>query len=113
MNQASRLGQMLDPVADRLYIFATVLGLALRDIIPWWLAISLPLRDLLFTFTLPALQPRPFHPLPGPSPPRLQPAGRALPRQVGHVLPAVRVPTASARRRRHHPQPARAGLRLG
>jgi cardiolipin synthase len=64
MNQTTRLGQMLDPVADRLYIFATVLGLALRDIIPWWLAIALPLRDLLLTFTLPALHRRGFNALP-------------------------------------------------
>lgn len=33
----SRLGQLLDPVADRLYIAATLLGLAWRDIVPWWL----------------------------------------------------------------------------
>ncbi|MFC0625338.1 CDP-alcohol phosphatidyltransferase family protein [Kribbella deserti] len=64
MNQTTRLGQMLDPVADRLYIFATVLGLALRDIIPWWLAIALPLRDLLLTFTLPVLHRRGFNALP-------------------------------------------------
>jgi cardiolipin synthase len=64
MNQTTRLGQLLDPVADRLYIFATVLGLALRDIIPWWLAIALPLRDLLLTFTLPALHRRGFNALP-------------------------------------------------
>jgi cardiolipin synthase len=55
---------MLDPVADRLYIFATVIGLALRDIIPWWLAIALPLRDLLLTFTLPVLHRRGFNALP-------------------------------------------------
>jgi cardiolipin synthase len=64
MNQTTRLGQMLDPVADRLYIFATVLGLALRDIIPWWLALALPLRDLLLTLTLPALHRRGFNALP-------------------------------------------------
>jgi cardiolipin synthase len=64
MNQTTRLGQMLDPVADRLYIFATVLGLALRDIIPWWLAVALPLRDLLLTLTLPALHRRGFNALP-------------------------------------------------
>ena len=33
----SRLGQLLDPIADRLYIVSTLLGLAWRDIIPWWL----------------------------------------------------------------------------
>ena len=33
----SRVGQLLDPVADRLYIITTLLGLAWREIIPWWL----------------------------------------------------------------------------
>ena len=42
LNQQSVVGQILDPVADRLYILAVVVGLALRDIIPWWVAISLP-----------------------------------------------------------------------
>ncbi|MBM6405753.1 CDP-alcohol phosphatidyltransferase family protein [Phycicoccus sp. CSK15P-2] len=32
----SRLGQLLDPVADRLYIASTLFGLAWRDILPWW-----------------------------------------------------------------------------
>ena len=37
-NQQSRLGQVLDPTADRLYIAATLIALAIRGIIPWWLA---------------------------------------------------------------------------
>ncbi len=37
LNQRSELGILLDPLADRLYIAATLLGLALRGIIPWWL----------------------------------------------------------------------------
>src|SRR3954447_13320253 len=36
LNQTSKLGAILDPVADRLYILAVVIGLAVRDIIPWW-----------------------------------------------------------------------------
>jgi cardiolipin synthase (CMP-forming) len=64
MNQTSELGQLLDPVADRLYILATVFGLAMRDIIPWWLAIALPLRDLLLTLTLPILRRRGYTALP-------------------------------------------------
>jgi len=34
-NQITRLGQLLDPAADRLYIFAALLGLAWRDLVPW------------------------------------------------------------------------------
>ncbi|WP_228386709.1 CDP-alcohol phosphatidyltransferase family protein [Ornithinicoccus halotolerans] len=42
----SRLGQYLDPIADRLYIATTLLGLAWRDVIPWWLVLALLARDL-------------------------------------------------------------------
>jgi cardiolipin synthase len=42
----SRLGQLLDPVADRLYIASTLLGLAWREIIPWWLVGILLAREL-------------------------------------------------------------------
>jgi cardiolipin synthase len=64
MNQTSHLGELLDPIADRLYIFATVLGLALRDIIPWWLVIALALRDVLLSLTLPILHRRGYNALP-------------------------------------------------
>ena len=37
---------MLDPIADRLYILAALIGLALREIIPWWLVIILLARDV-------------------------------------------------------------------
>ena len=41
----SRIGQLLDPIADRLYILSTLLGLALRSIIPWWLVAVLLARE--------------------------------------------------------------------
>lgn len=41
----SRVGQLLDPIADRLYIVTTLLGLAWRDIIPWWLVAVLFARE--------------------------------------------------------------------
>src|SRR4051812_31903362 len=40
-NQSSRLGALLDPAADRLYIFATICALAARGIIPIWLAVAI------------------------------------------------------------------------
>ena len=46
LNQTSRLGQVLDPAADRLYIAATIVALAVRGIIPWWLFAVLALREL-------------------------------------------------------------------
>ncbi|MFD0807513.1 CDP-alcohol phosphatidyltransferase family protein [Nocardioides caeni] len=64
LNQTSELGRLLDPVADRLYILAVVVGLALRDVIPWWLALSLPLRDLLLWGLVPLLRTRGYSALP-------------------------------------------------
>ncbi len=46
LNQTSRLGTLLDPAADRLYIFATVLGLLARGLVPWWIVIALVAREL-------------------------------------------------------------------
>ena len=43
----SRIGQLLDPLADRLYIATTLVGLAWRDIIPWWLVAALVGREVL------------------------------------------------------------------
>jgi cardiolipin synthase (CMP-forming) len=46
-NQISRVGQLLDPAADRLFIFSTLIGLAWTEFIPWWLAGVILGRDLL------------------------------------------------------------------
>ncbi|TYK44914.1 CDP-alcohol phosphatidyltransferase family protein [Actinomadura decatromicini] len=46
LNQTSKLGAMLDPAADRLYILATLVGLTIRDIIPLWLVVLLVAREL-------------------------------------------------------------------
>jgi cardiolipin synthase len=64
LNQASKLGQILDPVADRLYILAVVIGLALRSVIPWWLAVLLPLRDVFLFSLVPFLRTRGYSALP-------------------------------------------------
>jgi cardiolipin synthase (CMP-forming) len=58
LNQSSRLGQVLDPAADRLYIAATVIALAVRDIIPWWLVAVLALRELTVGVALAVLRRR-------------------------------------------------------
>lgn len=57
-NQITRVGQLLDPIADRLYILATLFGLLLRDIIPLWLVILLVSRDVLMAVVLAALKRR-------------------------------------------------------
>ena len=52
----SRVGQLLDPIADRLYIVSTLLGMAWRDIIPWWIVWVLLLRELFMAGLLLALK---------------------------------------------------------
>jgi cardiolipin synthase (CMP-forming) len=54
-NQVTRLGQVLDPFADRLYILTTLLGLAHRGLVPWWLVVVLVARDLVLVSTVPVL----------------------------------------------------------
>ena len=46
-NQITRLGQLLDPAADRLFIFAALIGLAVRDVIPWWLFVIIVAREVM------------------------------------------------------------------
>lgn len=55
LNQTTKLGKMLDPVADRLYIFATLLALSATGYVPWWLAGLVILRDVLMLISLPIL----------------------------------------------------------
>lgn len=52
----TRLGQLLDPLADRLYILSTLFGLAIRSIIPWWLVVVLLARDALMLCLGPVLR---------------------------------------------------------
>ena len=63
-NQTSALGAILDPVADRLFILAVVVGLWMRDIIPWWLMLVLPLRDVFLFSLVPFLRTRGYSSLP-------------------------------------------------
>ena len=47
LNQYSRLGELLDPAADRLYILAALIGFVIRGFIPWWVAALIIGRDVL------------------------------------------------------------------
>jgi cardiolipin synthase len=64
LHQTSKVGEILDPVADRLYILATVIALALRGIIPWWVAVILPARDAFLWCLVPFLRTRGYSALP-------------------------------------------------
>ena len=63
-NQISRVGQLLDPVADRLYIVATVVAFVVRDIIPWWFAALIIARDVILALVIPVLRRYGLGPLP-------------------------------------------------
>ena len=52
LGQYSRLGELLDPAADRLYIFATLIAFVVRGILPWWVAVLLIGRDLVLAIGL-------------------------------------------------------------
>ncbi|RLV48648.1 CDP-alcohol phosphatidyltransferase family protein [Nocardioides mangrovicus] len=64
LGQTSRLGEILDPVADRLYILAVVVGLGWREIIPWWMVLVLPARDAFLWCLVPFLRTRGYSALP-------------------------------------------------
>lgn len=46
LRQESKLGAAMDPTIDRLYIAATVIGLAIKHYIPWWMVVILAARDI-------------------------------------------------------------------
>src|SRR6478735_6758006 len=64
LNQASSLGALLDPAADRLYILATLIGLVARGILPWPIAAIIVLRELALIPTIPLLRRHGYGPLP-------------------------------------------------
>jgi cardiolipin synthase len=57
-NQSSRLGELLDPLVDRIYMAAVPVGLALAGVVPWWVVGILIARDAVLAATLPLLRSR-------------------------------------------------------
>jgi cardiolipin synthase len=64
LGQYSRLGALLDPAVDRLYILAALVALGAREVVPWWAVAALVARDLVLAATLPVLRLRGFGPYP-------------------------------------------------
>ncbi|MEL7974969.1 CDP-alcohol phosphatidyltransferase family protein [Isoptericola sp. F-RaC21] len=64
LHQVTRLGQMLDPAADRLFIFVTLIGLTWRDVIPLWILVVIVARDVMLACLLPVLARHGYGPLP-------------------------------------------------
>ncbi len=63
LDQVSKLGQMLDPAADRLFIFVTLVGLGWRGIVPLWLVVVIAARDVMLAVLLPLLTRHGYGPL--------------------------------------------------
>jgi cardiolipin synthase len=64
LGQVSRLGELLDPFADRLYILATLIGFTVREVVPWWLTAALLLRELVLAVALLVLRRHSYGPPP-------------------------------------------------
>jgi cardiolipin synthase len=63
-NQVTRLGQLLDPAADRLFILTTLVGLGVVGVLPWWFIAVIVARDVLLLVLGVVLANHRFGPLP-------------------------------------------------
>jgi cardiolipin synthase len=63
-NQSSRLGALLDPLVDRIYMVTVPIALALYGAVPWWIVLTLLGRDAVLAATLPVLRTRGLTALP-------------------------------------------------
>src|SRR3954464_5586341 len=63
-NQSSRLGELLDPLVDRIYMVAVPVAMAIDGIVPWWIVLTLVGRDVVLALTLPVLRGRGLTALP-------------------------------------------------
>ncbi|MBQ0896017.1 CDP-alcohol phosphatidyltransferase family protein [Micromonospora purpureochromogenes] len=64
LGQVSRLGELLDPFADRLYILATLLAFTAREVVPWQFTAALLARELLLVGSLAVLRRHGYGPPP-------------------------------------------------
>ena len=63
-NQSSRLGELLDPAVDRIYMVTVPVALAIYGAVPWWIVVTLLARDVVLAATLPVLRSRKLTALP-------------------------------------------------
>ncbi|MCS3779585.1 cardiolipin synthase [Tsukamurella ocularis] len=64
LNQQTRLGELLDPAADRLYMIAVPIAFGIRGILPWWVIGLLIGREVVLAGTVPFLRSRGITALP-------------------------------------------------
>ena len=83
LNQQSRFGAMLDPLADRLYIVAALVALALTQVLPIAIITVLVVRDLYMTALLALLKRRGFSGFP------VHFVGKAATMNLLYALPLV------------------------
>jgi cardiolipin synthase (CMP-forming) len=57
-NQVTRLGQLLDPIADRLSTVTVLVVFLVRDVVPLWFVALLVVRDLVLTVEMGRLKSR-------------------------------------------------------
>ena len=57
-NQSSRLGELLDPLVDRIFMVAVPVTMALAGVVPWWVVAILIGRDVVLAATLPVVRSR-------------------------------------------------------
>lgn len=46
-DQVTKLGQLLDPISDRLFIMTVAIGIVVAGLVPWWAVAAIFVRDLL------------------------------------------------------------------
>ena len=63
-NQSSRLGELLDPAVDRIYMVVIPIAMAIHGSVPWWIVLTLLGRDVVLAATLPLLRSRGLTALP-------------------------------------------------
>ncbi|KJF23048.1 CDP-diacylglycerol--glycerol-3-phosphate 3-phosphatidyltransferase [Rhodococcus sp. AD45] len=83
LDQSSKLGAVLDPLVDRLYVVTTLVTFVARDFIPWWVAAILIGRDLILALTLPIYRRR------GLPPPEVIYLGKAATFLLMFALPLI------------------------
>jgi CDP-diacylglycerol--glycerol-3-phosphate 3-phosphatidyltransferase len=64
LNQYSRVGELLDPAVDRLYMVVIPISFAIAGLVPWWVIVVLIVRDGLLAAMLPVLRSRGLSALP-------------------------------------------------
>lgn len=64
LHQVSRLGELLDPAVDRLYILATLIAFTVRDVVPWQFTAALLAREAVLLVTLAVLRRHGYGPPP-------------------------------------------------